>query len=143
MFCCFRKLAGMQPKIASEYLPPLPKGGRGGFNDRPKETPNISPFRKGQNISIFCKGQNISPFRKGGRGNFHSREVMVETEAVMEKIYRVIEIPPDPPFSKGGNVLPFFKGGGMFCCFRKLAGMQPKIASEYLPPLPKGGRGGI
>jgi hypothetical protein len=43
---------------------------------------------------------------------------MVETEAVMEKIYRVIEIPPDPPFSKGG----------MFCCFRKLAGMQPKIA---------------
>jgi hypothetical protein len=112
MFCCFRKLSGMQPKIASEYLPPLPKGGRGGFNDRPKETPNISPFRKGQNISIFCKGQNISPFRKGGRGNFHSREVMVETEVVMEKIYRVIEIPPDPPFSKGGNVLPFFKGGG-------------------------------
>jgi hypothetical protein len=40
-----------------------------------------------------------------------------------------IEIPPDPPFSKGG----------MFCCFRKLAGMRsfpachPKIASEYLP----------
>jgi hypothetical protein len=39
------------------------------------------------------------------------------------------EIPPDPPFSKGG----------MFCCFRKLAGMRsfpacdPKIASEYLP----------
>jgi hypothetical protein len=32
---------------------------------------------------------------------------MVETEAVMEKIYRVIEIPPDPPFSKGGNVLLF------------------------------------
>jgi hypothetical protein len=62
----------MQPKIASEYLPPLPKGGRGGFNDRPKETPNISPFRK------------------GGRGDFHSRQVMVETEAVMEKIYRVV-----------------------------------------------------
>jgi hypothetical protein len=51
MFCCFRKLAGMQPKIASEYLPPLPKG---------------------------------------GRGDFQSREVMVETEAVMEKIYRVV-----------------------------------------------------
>jgi hypothetical protein len=41
---------------------------------------------------------------------------MVETEAVMEKMYRVaveragmekMEIPPDPPFSKGGNVLLF------------------------------------
>jgi hypothetical protein len=29
------------------------------------------------------------PFCKEGRGDFHSREVMVETEAVMEKIYRV------------------------------------------------------
>jgi hypothetical protein len=56
---------------------------------------------------------------------------MVETEAVMEKIYRVVveragmekmEIPPAPLFQRGG----------MFCCFRKLAGMQPKIASEYL-----------
>jgi hypothetical protein len=65
MFCCFRKLAGMQsfpaydPKIAPEYLPPLPKAkksppppfflpkrGRGGFNDRPKKTPNTSPFTK-------------------------------------------------------------------------------------------------
>jgi hypothetical protein len=67
MFCCFRKLAGMRsfpacdPKIASENLKYLPLS----------QTPNTSPF---------CKG---------GRGDFQSRQVMVETEAVMEKIYRV------------------------------------------------------
>jgi hypothetical protein len=54
-----------------KYLP-LYQRGPGGFNDRPKETPNISPF---------CKG---------GRGDFQNRQVMVETEAVMEKIYRVV-----------------------------------------------------
>jgi hypothetical protein len=64
---------GISPPLPNpEHLPPLVKGGWGGFNDRPKKTPNISPFIK------------------GGRGDFHSREVMVETEAVMEKIYRVV-----------------------------------------------------
>jgi hypothetical protein len=63
-----------------EHLPLLPKPenlpllqrGPGGFNDRLKKTPKISPF---------CKG---------GRRDFHSRQVMVETEAVMEKLYRVV-----------------------------------------------------
>ncbi len=39
---------------------------------------------------------------------FNNREVLEETEAVVEAIYRVIidqlsaEIPPNPPFKKGG-----------------------------------------
>jgi hypothetical protein len=75
-----------------EHLPPLVKGGWGGFNDRPKKTPNISPFTKGGRGDFIRPKEtpNISPFRKGGRGDFHSRQVMVETEAVMEKIYRVV-----------------------------------------------------
>jgi very-short-patch-repair endonuclease len=41
---------------------------------------------------------------------FHSREVLAQTESVLEVIYRAIarvlggEIPPIPPFSKGGIV---------------------------------------
>jgi hypothetical protein len=44
---------------------------------------------------------------------FNSRVVLAETDAVMEAIYRTIteqlnsEIPPIPPFSKGGKVEPF------------------------------------
>jgi hypothetical protein len=73
---------------------------------------------------------------------------MVETEAVMEKIYRVIEIPPDPPFSKGGNVLLFSET----CRHTILAGMRsenslgispPLPNPEHLPPLVKGGWGGF
>jgi hypothetical protein len=61
MFCCFRKLAGMLSENSLRISPPLPK-----------------------------QSPNISPFTKGGRGDFHSRRVMVETETVMEKIYRVV-----------------------------------------------------
>jgi hypothetical protein len=40
---------------------------------------------------------------------FNSREVLKESDAVVEAIYRMIadqlnaEIPPGPPFEKGGN----------------------------------------
>jgi hypothetical protein len=86
MFCCFRKLAGMQPKIASEYLPlyqtpntstftkprtppSLPNSKHLPLSPNPKhlplcQTPNTSPFRQ---------TPNISPLTKGGRGDFHSR----------------------------------------------------------------------
>jgi hypothetical protein len=64
---------------------------------------------------------------------FNSREVMVETEAVMEKIYRVMEIPPDPPFSKGGNVL----------LFSETCRHAAEDSLRISPPFTKGGPGGI
>jgi hypothetical protein len=57
---------------------------------------------------------------------------MVETEAVMEKIYRVIEIPPDPPFSKGGNVL----------LFSETCRHAAEDSLRISPPFTKGGPGG-
>jgi hypothetical protein len=94
MFCCFRKLAGMRsfpaydPKIASEYLPlyqtpkylplsqrpkylPLSQRGPGGFTDRPKKTPNTSPFRKNlKYLPLSQKPQISPPFVKGAGGIF-------------------------------------------------------------------------
>jgi hypothetical protein len=73
---------------------------------------------------------------------------MVETEAVMEKIYRVIEIPPDPPFSKGGNVLLFSET----CRHAILSGMLSENSLRISPlfrkgqnisPFCKGGRGDL
>jgi hypothetical protein len=107
-----RSFPACYPKIVSEYLSlsqmpeylplyqtpntsPFCKGGWGDLTigqRKPRTSPpfpkdqNISLFRKSANISPFRKSQNISPFCKGGRGDFHSRQVMVETEAVMEKI---------------------------------------------------------
>jgi hypothetical protein len=56
--------AKISPPLPNPKHPPPLQRGPGGFNDRPRSPPNISPFRK---------TPNISPFRKGGRGDFHGR----------------------------------------------------------------------
>jgi hypothetical protein len=150
MFCCFRKLFGIRslpacdPKIVSEYLhlfakakisPPFVKGA-GGFNDRPKETPNISLFHKGQNISPFCKGGRggfSQPASNGrnGRGDGEDLSGSGGEGGDVENWKSPLTRKSPPP--------PLFQRGGMFCCFRKLFGIRslpacdPKIASEYLP----------
>ena len=127
MFCCFRGacrhviLCGMRSENSLRISPPLPnpehlplyQRGPGGFNDKPKETPNISPLyqrgagggfndrpKKTPNISTFPKGQNISPFTKGGRGDLTKR---AQSE----------QIPLNPPLVKGGleRNPPLVKGG--------------------------------
>jgi very-short-patch-repair endonuclease len=60
---------------------------------------------------------------------FDARQVLVETQAVLEVIFRAVrhavggEIPPSPPFAKGGD--------------------KPQPSIEGSPPLQKGGQGGI
>lgn len=40
--------------------------------------------------------------------HFSSRDVMVETDGVLERIYESLEIPPSPPLKKGGTRGDFF-----------------------------------
>lgn len=60
---------------------------------------------------------------------FDDRQVLMETQAVLEEILQVVnrttgvEIPPSPPFSKGGEI--------------------PLQAEQSVPPFEKGGTGGI
>jgi very-short-patch-repair endonuclease len=59
---------------------------------------------------------------------FDDRQALMETEAVLEVIFSVVreatgsEIPPSPPFAKGG---------------------EPPSHNEVSPPLQKGGQGGF
>jgi len=79
------------------HLPPLKKGGRGGFStgDGDKIPPN-PPLLKGGTEQLPQKDElsgisqlNATPFMAGNQGDFASA-----TQS---------EIPPNPPFSKGGT----------------------------------------
>ncbi len=64
-------------------------------------------LQRDKNRDQYLTGLGVKVLR------FNSRVVLTETDAVMEVIYRTIteqlnsEIPPIPPFSKGGKVEPF------------------------------------
>jgi len=63
---------------------------------------NEEYLQKDENRDAFLVDLGIYVIR------FNSREVLVETDAVVEAIYQTVtvrlklKIPPDPPFSKGG-----------------------------------------
>ena len=63
---------------------------------------NEEYLQKDENWDAFLVGLGIYVIR------FNSREVLVETDAVVAAIYQTVtvrlklKIPPDPPFSKGG-----------------------------------------
>ena len=75
---------------------------------------------------------------------FDDRQVLAETGAVLEVIFRAVleasggEIPPNPPFSKGGtsesSASPFTTAAN---------GQTSESAASLLPPLQKGGGGGF
>jgi hypothetical protein len=52
--------------------------------------PACDPKIVSEYLHLFAKAKISPPFVKGAGGDFHRREVMVETEEVMEKIYRVV-----------------------------------------------------
>ena len=63
-------------------------------------------LRRDQKRDAYLTGLGLKVLR------FNSRQVLTETEAVLEAISRTLkeqlksEIPPDPPFSKGGKGIP-------------------------------------
>ena len=71
----------------------------------------------------WLKSQGLTVLR------FDDRQALMETQAVLEVIFRAVrdvsggEIPPSPPFSKGGAL--------------------PPLVNEASPPLKKGGQGGF
>ena len=69
------------PLFPKAKKPPLYQRGVGGDLTIGQRKPQTSPP---------LPTPKYLPLYKGGRGDFHSRQVMVETEAVMEKLYRVV-----------------------------------------------------
>jgi very-short-patch-repair endonuclease len=76
---------------------------------------------------------------------FDDRQVLTETQAVLEVIFQAVghasvaEIPPSPPFPKGGeNLQPSIEGSSP--CGKE---GEPQTVAEGSPPLKKGGQRGF
>jgi hypothetical protein len=86
----------LSPISANLYFPPFGKGGEGGILRRYRHV------QKDRKRDEFLVSIGLKVLR------FDSREILKETDAVAEVIYRRMaaqinsKIPPNPPFSKGG-----------------------------------------
>ena len=76
---------------------------------------------------------------------FDNRQVLTELDAVMSVVFNTVEkqiqIPPNPPFTKGGVIAS--SSTSVFDKEQDSAAVQAQTIPQTIPPFEKGGQGGF